>query len=132
MKITININNIIIKSKIQKKILKLQIKIKSNWNSHIKIVKTKMMTQCITLLKIIVFTWKTFFSKTKPMYSAVEKPAMTYASTIWHKSTNKLKGGLGEKLLITQNKCLKTMIDVFKIVSIQILKVKTHMFLFMI
>ena len=57
---------------------------------------------------------------------------MTYALKIWHKSTNKLKNGFDEKLLITQNKCLKTVIDIFKIISIRVLKMKTHMFLLII
>ena len=66
------------------------------------------------------------------MYSAIVIPMMTYASTIWHKLTRKLKSGPNKKLLITQNKYLKTMIDIFKITSIHVLKMETHIFLLMI
>ena len=55
-----------------------------------------------------------------------------YVSIIWHKFTNKLKNESDEKFLITQNKCLKTMIDIFKITSICVLKMKSHTFILII
>ena len=84
-------------------------------------MKTKIMMTNMILLKIIAFTWKTFFFKIKQIYSIVVKSMMTYTSMIWHKSTNKLKNEFNEKLLTTQNKYLKTMTDTFKITSIRML-----------
>ena len=65
MRITMKINDVIIESKINIKMLKLQIDIKLKWHFHMKIIKIKIITQCMTLFKILTFMWKTFFIKTK-------------------------------------------------------------------
>ena len=111
---------------------KLEINIKLNWNSYIKAMKIKMTNKTWHFQKSLHLHETHFFLKIKPMYFVVIKPAMTYASIIWHKLKNGLKNKLNEKMLITQNKCLKTIIDIFKIKSIRVLKIKTQTFLLII
>ena len=50
------ISDVTIKSKIDIKMLKLQINIKLKWHFHMKIIKIKMITQCMMLFKILIFT----------------------------------------------------------------------------
>ena len=55
MRITMKINDVIIESKINIKMLKLQIDIKLKWHFHMKTIKIKIIIQCITLFKILIF-----------------------------------------------------------------------------
>ena len=125
MRATMKINDVTIKSKINVKVLKLQINIKLKWHFHMKTIKIKMITQCMTLFKILIFTWKTFFIKAKQIYSTMIHPIMIYALTIWHEPISKLNKNPNNKFFVTQNKCLRMIINAFKTISIWILKTKT-------
>ena len=54
MIVMINISDVIISFKIHDCVLNLQINFKLKWNFHIKLIKTKIITQCMTSSKIIV------------------------------------------------------------------------------
>ena len=95
-----------------------------------KTIKIKMITQCLTLFKILIFTWKTFFIKTKQIYSMMIHLIMIYALTIWHEFSNKLNKNSNDKFFVTQNKCLRMITNVFKIVLNWILKMKIIVSLF--
>ena len=56
MRVTMKISDVTIESKIDIKMLKLQIDIKLKWHFHINMIKIKMITQCMTLFKILTFT----------------------------------------------------------------------------
>ena len=132
MRMMMKINYIIIKLKINIKMLKLQINIKLKWHFHMKTIKIKMITQCmtLTLFKILTFTWKTFFVKIKQIYSMMIHSIMIYTSTIWHEFINKLNENLNDRFFVIQNKCVRMITNIFKIISIQILKIKTIVLLF--
>ena len=98
--IIININNVIIIFKTHVCILNLQISFKIKWSFHIKFIKTKMITQCMTLSKIIVSIWNAFFIKTWQMYSIMIHSMMIYALMIWHDSIDKFNEKTCDKLLI--------------------------------
>ena len=121
---TMKISDVAVESKINIKMLKLQIDIKLKWHSHMKIIKIKIITQCMTLFRILIFTWKAFFIKTKQIYSAMIRPAMIYVLTIWHEPINKLNENPNDKFLVTQNKCLRMITNAFKTIPIWILKTK--------
>ena len=109
--------------------LKLQINIKLKWHFHMKTIKIKMIIQCITLFKILILTWKTFFIKIKQIYLIIICLIIIYTLTIWHEFINKLNKNPNNKFFIIQNKYLCIIINVFKTISIQILK-KTIILLF--
>ena len=90
MRATMKIDDVIIKSKIDIKMLKLQIDIKLKWHFHMKIIKIKMITQCMMLFKIMIFTWKMCFIKAKQICLIIIHSIMIYMLTIWQKFINKL------------------------------------------
>ena len=121
MRATMKINNVTVESKIN---------IKLKWHFHMKTIKIKMITQCMTLFKILIFIWKTFFIKTKQIYSTIIHSIMIYILTIWHEFINKLNKNSNNKFLVMQNKYLCMITNVFKTISIQILKTKMIVLLF--
>lgn len=118
---TVTIGTRIIEPKPNIRVLGLQIDTKLRWDAQLretqrKMVKPqlretqrKMAKQSMALTKISTSTWGATFLKSRQVYSAVVRPAMTYGSTIWHmpKDIKKLKTST-EKLSIMQNKCLRT------------------------
>ena len=77
-----------------------------------------MATQCMALSRISASTWGAFFAKARQVYSAVIRPAMIYALTIWHAPINKLNENPNKKFFVMQNKCLRMITNVFKTISI--------------
>ena len=124
MIVMININNVIIIFKTYVCVLNLQINFKLKWDFHIKFIKTKMITQCMILSKIIVSIWNAFFVKTQQMYSTMICSMMTYASMIWHNSIDKFNKKTCDKLSIIKNKYLCMITNAFKIILIKMLKIK--------
>ena len=90
MRITMKISDVVVELKIDIKVLKLQINIKLKWHFHIKTIKIKMITQCMTLFKILILTWKMFFIKTNQIYSMMIYLIIIYTLTIWQEFINKL------------------------------------------
>ena len=125
MRAMMKIENVAVKSKINIKMLKLQIDIKLKWHFHMKTIKIKMIIQNMTLFRIVIFTWKAFFAKAKQIYSTMIRSIMIYAAAIWHESIDKLNDNSNDKFLITQNKCSRMIANAFKTISIRILKTKT-------
>jgi hypothetical protein len=65
MIITINIDFITIFSKIDIRVLRLQINIKLKWRSHVRKIQKKMIDQFMILSKILISTWNAIFAKIK-------------------------------------------------------------------
>jgi predicted RNA binding protein with dsRBD fold (UPF0201 family) len=86
MTITINIKNVIRKSTIIVRVLNVQFDIKLKWDSHIKKIQNKMITQMLALIRLTIFTWKACFKKIKHMYNVVVRFVITYDSSTWHAS----------------------------------------------
>ena len=124
MRATMKIGDVVVEFKTNIKLLKLQIDIKLKWHFHMKTIQIKMIIQCIMLFKISTFTWKIFFIKMKQIYLMMIWSIMIYMSTIWHKFINKLNENPNDKFLITQNKWLRMITNVFKTILIWILKIK--------
>ena len=72
----------------------------------------------------MIFTWKSFFVKMRQMYLMIIHPIMIYTTIIWHKFIDKLNENSNDKFFVTQNICLRTIIKIFKTISIQIFKKK--------
>ena len=51
-------------------------------------------------------------------------PIMIYVLTIWYEFINKLNENSNDKFFVIQNKCLRLITNVFKIILIWILKIK--------
>jgi hypothetical protein len=70
----------------QIRVLRMQIDIKLKWRTHVKSIQKKMITQTLTLSRLIVFIWKTCFVRARLIYKTIIKSVVTYASIFWHAS----------------------------------------------
>jgi hypothetical protein len=86
MTITINVKNVIRKSTIIVRVLSVQLDIKLKWDSHVKKIQNKMITQMLVLIKLTIFIWNVCFKKIKHVYNVVVRSVITYDSSTWHAS----------------------------------------------
>ncbi len=121
--IIIRIN--VVESKTNIWVLSLQINIKLKWNSHVRKIQKKMIKQFMILTKISISIWSVIFSKTRVIYIFVICSIMIYVFSMWH-TLKKKKIDINNKLTMLQNKCLKTIASVFRIIFVSILEVETY------
>jgi hypothetical protein len=129
MTITINVKNVIRKSTIIVRVLNMQFDIKLKWNSHIKKIQNKMITQMFVLIKLTIFIWKACFKKTKHVYNVVVRFVITYNSNLWHASHDRSNTTLflTNKFINLQKQNLRTINETFRVTSKEILDVETQM-----
>jgi ribosome-associated translation inhibitor RaiA len=129
MTITINVKNVIRKSTIIVRVLSVQFDIKLKWDSHIKKIQNKMITQMLALIKLTIFTWKACFKKIKHMYNVVVRFVITYDSSTWHASHDRSNTilSLTNKFINLQKQSLRTINETFRTTSREILNVETQM-----
>jgi hypothetical protein len=75
--------------------------------------------------KLSIFIWEAIFRKTRMLYIFVVRFAFIYDVFVWHMLKNK-KSRMINKLAVIQNRCLRSIFESFRIISISILKVETH------
>ncbi len=129
MTITINVKNVIRESTIIVRVLSVQLDIKLKWDSHIKKIQNKMITQMLALIKLTIFIWKVCFKKTKHVYNVVVRSVITYDSSTWHASHDRSNTTLSltNKFINLQKQNLRTINETFRITSREILNVETQM-----
>jgi hypothetical protein len=129
MIITINVKNIIRKSTIILRVLNVQFDIKLKWDSHIKKIQNKMITQMFALIKLMIFIWKICFKKIKHVYNVVVRFVITYDSNTWHASHDRSNTTLSltNKFINLQKQNLRTINETFRVTSREILNVETQM-----
>ncbi len=128
MTITINVKNVIRKSTTIMRVLNVQLDIKLKWNSHIKKIQNKMITQMLALIRLTISTWKACFKKTKHVYSVVVRSVITYDSSTWHASHDRSDTTLflTNKFINFQKQSLRTISEAFRATSRKILNVETQ------
>ena len=82
-----------------------------------------MATQTLGLSVVAGSTWGATLSKARQVYSAVVRPAITYAAGSWHDprgtpGSNRIKVKVLEKI---QNQCLRTVLRAFKATPVAVL-----------
>jgi hypothetical protein len=125
MTITIKIDSNTIQSKIDIQILDVQIDTRLKWSSHVRKIQEKMTKQIMIFTKLSIFIWKTIFRKIRMLYIFVVHSIFIYDVFVWHILKNK-KSKMINKLAVIQNRCLRSILESFRVISISILKVKTH------
>jgi hypothetical protein len=128
MTIIININDIIKRSLIIVRILKVQIDIKLKWESHVRKIQKKMITQILAFTRLTIFIWEVCFKKTKHVYNVVVKSIIIYDNNTWlafHERWNTTIT-LINKLIDLQKQRLRIMSDVFRVTLDQLLDVETQ------
>jgi hypothetical protein len=88
-------------------------------------IQEKMTKRIMILTKLSTFIWKAIFRKTRVLYIFVVRSTLIYDVFVWHMVKNKKSRSIN-KLAILQNRCLRSIFEVCKIISIFVLKVKTH------
>jgi hypothetical protein len=125
MMITIKIDSNTIQSRIDIRILDVQIDTRLKWDSHVRKIQEKMTKRIMIFTKLSIFIWKTIFHKIWMLYIFVVRSILIYDVFVWHMLKNKISKMIN-KLVIIQNRCLRNIFESFRITSILILKIETH------
>lgn len=111
------------------RILGLHIDGKLKWEPHLAPVTTKTKSEKQALNVVAGTTWGATLRKALQVSEAVEKPAITYAATIWRAPSGmaEAKKTHVKKLALEQNRCLKTGLGAYKATPIAILEAESSM-----
>ena len=127
MMTSIQIKNLVIKSKSDVQVLKMQLNMKLQWDAHLQQIKMNHVTRMLTLSYLEVFTWKAIFTKARQVYSAVVRSEITFKASVWHQRDKKDELLSKECRLETlQNQTLHHVAEAFKRVSIETLKTEIY------
>jgi hypothetical protein len=115
----ININEVIKKSFISMRMLKMQLDIKFKWDSHVKRIHEQMTTQMLALTRLIASTWRVCFKKTRQMYTVIVRSIITYEFNTWHASHERSNSFMKfiKSLIDLQKQNLHIVCDAFKTTS---------------
>jgi hypothetical protein len=86
MQVELRIEEIQKSSALYVRVLSVQMNSKLKWESHIRAIQKKMITQMLILSRLIAFTWKACFARARLIYSSVIKLAIIYESSVWYAS----------------------------------------------
>lgn len=114
------------------RVLELYVDDKLRWRPPIKKLTAKMATQCLALSMTTISAWGVTLNRARTIYNTVVKPAMTYATAVWH-TPEGVKGATrtpGRQLKIVQNRCLRQISGAYKATSIKELEAETELHLF--
>jgi hypothetical protein len=125
MTITIKIDSNTIQSRIDIRVLDVQIDTRLKWDLHVRKIQEKMTKQIIIFTKLSIFIWEATFRKIRMLYIFVVRSILTYDVFVWHMLKNK-KSRMINKLAVIQNRYLRSIFESFRVTSISILKVETH------
>jgi hypothetical protein len=81
------------------------------------------------LSKISISTWDAIFVRIKQIYTTMIRSTIIYEFVVWHilKKVKNVKSSIN-KFIIMQNKCLRTIVEAFRITFISMLKAKIYIF----
>ncbi len=128
MMINIQIESLIIKSKSDVWVLKMQLNMKLRWDAHFRQIKMNHVTRMLILSHLKVFTWETIFTKVRQVYSTVVRSEDAFKASVWHQRDKKDELLSKECRLETlQNQTLHHVAEVFKRVNIETLKTEIYM-----
>ncbi len=129
MTVSLHIENLIIKLKSNIWILEVQLNMKLQWDLHLRQIEADHVIKMLTLSRLEIFILETTFAKARQIYSVMIRSEMTFEALIWHQR-NKEEELLSMKwrLETLQNQALYHVIDIFKKVNIETLKVETYTF----
>ncbi len=129
MTVSLCIENLIIKLKSNVRVLEVQLNIKLQWSLHLCQIEADHIIKMLMLSWLEIFIWRATFTKARQIYSAMIRLKMTFETLIWHQR-NKEEELLSMKwrLEILQNQVLHYVINIFRKVNIEMLKVETYTF----
>lgn len=98
------------------RILGLQIDPQLRWGPHIKRLQEKMARQMLALSRTTASTWGATFTKSRQVYTAVIRPALTYGSPVWHtpETLRHSRKTVNKKLQTIQNTGIRRVLGAYK------------------
>ena len=131
MQIFVQLREIIKSSDTEIRILEIWIDPQLKWKAHVKQILDKMKTQINALYRITVSTWRVIFVRACQIYSVMIRSALIYEAAVWHILSSIEKEvwqirSLAVKLEKIQNKCLWTVTEVYKAISVMMLKTEVY------
>jgi hypothetical protein len=85
MTITIRIDSNTMQSKIDIRMLDVQIDTRLKWGSHVRKIQEKTTKQFMILTKLSTFTWEAIFRKARMLYIFVVRSVLIYEFFVWLK-----------------------------------------------
>ncbi len=129
MTVNLRIKNTVIKSKLNVRVLEVQLNMKLWWDSHLRQIEVDHVIKMLMLSQLEIFIWETTFAKARQIYSAMIRLKMTFEASIWHQRNKEEKlSNMKWRLETLQNQALRHVINVFRKVNIKTLKVETYTF----
>ncbi len=129
MIVSLHIENSIIKLKLNVQVLEVQLNMKLWWNLHLHQIKADHIIKMLMLSWLKVFIWEVTFAKARQIYSVMIRLKMTFEASIWYQRNKEEKLlSMKWRLKTLQNQMLRHVIDVFRKVNIETLKVETYTF----
>ncbi len=130
MTVSLCIENLIIKLKSNIQVLEAQLNMKLQWDLHLRQIEADYVIKMLILSQLEVFIWRVTFAKARQIYSAMIRLKMTFKASIWHQRDKEEKlSSTKWRLETLQNQALHHVINVFRKVNIETLKVETYTFL---
>ena len=100
---------------------------KLNWDSHIKSINQKTAAHLQVMRRLTQSTWGANFVKSRLLYNALVRPALTYGCAIWGEAGP--KGTIPERIVkplrSLQRKCLKLITGAYNSTSSRVLEHET-------
>ena len=122
---------IIKSSDIKIRILKVWINLQLKWETHVKQIFNKMKIQINALYRTTVSTWEIIFVRAHQIYSVMIRSALIYETAVWHifssieKEMWQIRNS-AVKLEKIQNKCLQIVTEIYRVISVTVLKTKVY------
>ncbi len=130
MIVSLYIENSIIKSKSEIQVLEVQLNMKLWWNLHLRQIEADHVIKMLTLNRLEIFIWEATFAKARQIYSAMIRSRIMFKASVWHQRDKEERLlNMKWRLKTLQNQVLHHVINVFRKVNIETLKVETYTFL---
>ncbi len=129
MTVNLYIENLIIKLKLNIQVLEVQLNMKLWWDLHLRQIEADHVIKMLMLSWLEIFIWETTFAKARQIYSMMIRLRMMFEALIWHQRDKKERlSSIKWRLETLQNQALHHVINVFRKVNIEMLKVETYIF----
>ncbi len=108
----------------------MQLNMKLQWDLHLRQIEADHVIKMLMFSWLEIFIWEVTFAKARQIYSAMIRSRMMFEASVWHQHNKKEKLlSIKWRLETFQNQALHHVIDIFRKVNIEMLKVETYTFL---
>ncbi len=129
MTVSLHIENLIIKLKLNVQVLEVQLNMKLRWDLHLRQIKADHVIKMLMLSQLEIFIWEVTFAKARQIYLVMIRLKITFEALIWYQRNKEEELSSTKWRLETfQNQALCHVINIFRKMNIEMLKVETYTF----